>query len=95
MLVAAGILDDLMDAVTWFPGVSALFATMSATIQIIAIMLDSNLRKQAASDKAKLLLKRWLLIATASLIEGALPVINLLPLQTLAGWAVRYIRKKT
>lgn len=90
-----GALDDLLDfAVGYFPGVTTVLATMSSIAQMIIIWLDPNMRRQTPSDRFKLLMKRWAIIAVAGLIEGLFIVFNLLPLQSVAAFLIRYVRTK-
>ncbi|NTV54974.1 MAG: hypothetical protein HGB37_04370 [Candidatus Moranbacteria bacterium] len=93
-LLMFGALDDMLDFVSgYFPGVASAVSFIPSTGQAIVVILDPNLRKQASGDAIKLIFKRGALIGVVWLIEG-IPIVNLLPLQTVAAFAVRYIKVK-
>jgi hypothetical protein len=93
-LMMFGALDDMLDFVTgYLPGVASAVSFIPTTGQVIVIILDPNLRKQASGDAFKLIFKRGVLIGVVWLIEG-IPIVNLLPLQTAAAFAVKYIKVK-
>jgi hypothetical protein len=93
-LLMFGTLDDMLDFVSgYFPGVASAVSFIPTTGQVIVVILDPNLRKQASGDAIKLIVKRGTLIGVVWLVEG-IPIVNLLPLQTVAAFAVKYIRVK-
>lgn len=93
-LLMFGAMDDLLDFVSgYFPGVASVVSFIPSTGQVIVVVLDPNLRKQASSDAFKLLMKRCVLIGAVWMVEG-LPIVNLLPLQTAAAFAVKFIKVK-
>jgi hypothetical protein len=93
-LMMFGALDDMLDFVSgYFPGVASAVSFIPSTGQVIVVILDPNLRKQASGDAVKLIFKRGALIGVVWLIEG-IPIVNLLPLQTVAAFAVKYVKVK-
>lgn len=94
LLIVFGALDDLLDFATFWPGITAVISTISTVTQQIIVALDSNLRKHSASNRIKLILKRWVILAIAGLIEGLFSIVNLLPLQTIAAFLVRFANVK-
>lgn len=92
LLIMFGALDDVLDFATgYFPGVTTVLAFMSTSIQMMIVMLDPQIMSQNASEIFKRLLKRWVLLGLTGMIEGLFIVLNLLPLQTLAAIAIRFM----
>lgn len=94
-LIALGAFDDILDLGTGFlPGVTTILQFVSATVQIIIILLDPGLRRLAWGARLKLLVKRWLIIAVAAFVEGIALGFNLLPFMTIAAFIARYMKSK-
>ncbi|NTW14749.1 MAG: hypothetical protein HGA38_00060 [Candidatus Moranbacteria bacterium] len=89
-----GAMDDTLDfASGWFPGIASLVSVIPTTGQVIVIVFDPNLRRQAAGNATKLIAKRAAVVGVIWLVEGV-PVVNLLPLQTCAALVLKYMKSK-
>jgi len=84
-LIVVSAFGALLDFITGFvPGVSEIASYAVTAVMTILILLDPELRKQAAADRAKLILKRLVLNWVVGILEGTLYFINLLPFEVIA-----------
>lgn len=92
LLTMFGAMDDMLDfASGYFLGMASLVSAIPSTGQVLVVIFDPNLRKQAAGQATKLIMKRGAVVVAIWLVEG-IPVLNLLPLQTCVALILKHLK---